>query len=292
MATGSRPPSARRRRWASPVRLFLAAAAAAVAVAAAAAAAPRPTAADKATPTTPTPPRAGPDESPPWSYNNAGGWPASCRNSSQSPMPLIHVGGTGNPHRGEVADLLSLPSALHFTAHAADAEHVSLLCDGSCGTITVRGVAYQVKNLHWHTPAEHTVDGRRTAAELHAVSFAADGRIAVLASLFKDTKDNPIVQATIDAMVGLGTFEATLQDYRKYFYSGGHVGCGIYAGSLTTPPCTEGLTWVVSTKVGYMSEAQVEAIRALNGGHDNARPLQPINDRPVDWIDPEASGGR
>jgi len=289
MATSPRPPSARRRRWASPARLFLAAAAAGVAVAAVAA--PRPAAADKPTPT-PTPPRGDPDGPPPWSYNHSAGWPASCRNSSQSPMPLIHVGGADKPHRGEVADLLALPRALHFTAHAVDAEHISLLCDGSCGTLTVHGVAYEVKNLHWHTPAEHTVDGRRAAAELHAVTFAADGRMAVLASLFKDTKDNPVVQATIDAMVGLGPFEAARKDYRKYFYSGGHVGCGIYSGSLTTPPCTEGLTWVVSTKVGYMSKAQVEAIRALNGGHDNARPLQPINDRPVEWVDPGAGGER
>lgn len=86
-------------------------------------------------------------------------------------------------------------------------------------------------------------------------------------------------------MAGTGKWTTTGDEIKKYFFSGANVGAGVYHGSLTTPPCSEGLSWVVTTAVGSMSNTQVAAIRALIGGHANVRSLQRLRGRKVSWHD-------
>jgi len=166
-----------------------------------------------------------------------------------------------------------------------DGSSIALLCNGYCGVVKVHGVTHMIKNMHWHTPSEHTIDGRRLDAELHMVAFAG-GKIAVLSSLFKVANKNVLVDRTIRAMSGMRSMSATRKEVKDYFFSGAvKVSAAVYKGSLTTPPCTEGLSWVVNAKVSTMSKKQLSKIRELLGGHDNARPLQAPKGRVVEWMD-------
>lgn len=253
---------------------------------------PTPTPTATPTPTgTPTPtPTATPSATKPaepvndWSYGNTAAWPATCKGNSQSPMPLRHTD-ADVVKPGSVSSLLAPATALSLTATPSHAGTVALLCKGDCGEIRVGGKPHAIKNMHWHTPSEHTIDGRRTAAELHIVSFAADGKIAVMSALFDQGTVNPLVENTLDAMEDMADLSTTAEDIKAHFFSGADVGCGVYKGSLTTPPCTEGLSWVVTTKIGSMSRRQLRHLQALNGGHENARPLQEPFGRAVEWLE-------
>lgn len=257
---------------------------------------PEPTPAEvTATPPPPTPtPTVTPDPStephPPadWSYSNTAAWPATCTSGeSQSPMPLRHTP-ADVVKSGSVSSLLAPTNTLRLTATPAHGGTVALLCQGDCGEIQVGGKPHAIKNMHWHTPSEHTIDNQRTAAELHIVSFAADGKIAVMSALFNQGEVNPLVERTLDAMESLTDLSATASEVKKHFFSGADVGCGVYKGSLTTPPCTEGLSWVVTTTIGSMSRRQLRHLQSLNGGHENARPLQEAHGRSVEWLEVNA----
>jgi len=230
---------------------------------------------------TPPPPK---QEEGSWSYDDAAAWPDTCGGDEQSPMPLWHTRADAH-RRGSVSSLLAPASTVALRAAPAEGGTIALLCDGDCGVIKVGGVPHAIKNMHWHTPSEHTIDGKRLAAELHVVSFSDVGKIAVMSALFKADDKNALVGRTIDAMAGMGSMTAAGEDIKRHFFSGANVGAGVYKGSLTTPPCTEGLSWVVTTKVGTMSKRQVAQIRSLMGGRDNARPLQPLKGRYVEWLD-------
>eukprot|EP00168_Porphyra_purpurea_P016480 TRINITY_DN5348_c0_g1_i1.p1 TRINITY_DN5348_c0_g1~~TRINITY_DN5348_c0_g1_i1.p1 ORF type:complete len:204 (+),score=66.75 TRINITY_DN5348_c0_g1_i1:379-990(+) len=199
-------------------------------------------------------------------------------------MPLLHT--PADAHRpGSVSSLLVPASTVALRAVPAEGDTIALLCDGDCGVIKVDGVPHAIKNMHWHTPSEHTLDGKRLDAELHVVSFSGGGKIAVMSALFQAKERNALVGRTIDAMAGMGSMAATGEEIERHFFSGANVGAGVYKGSLTTPPCTEGLSWVVTTEVGTMSKWQVDQIRSLMGGRTNARPLQPLQGRHVEWLD-------
>jgi len=141
--------------------------------------------------------------------------------------------------------------------------------------------------VHIHTPSEHTVEGNHHDAEIHFVHTSPEsGAYAVLGVFFDevaDADDNPYLATwindatnqlknqaagkTVDMQVK--TFMQTLKE--KDFWA--------YDGSLTTPPCTEGLKWHVMKKAQEMSPAQHALIKNLK----NARDVQPLNDRTLSY---------
>ena len=146
--------------------------------------------------------------------------------------------------------------------------------------IELNGTRYDLQQFHFHAPSEHEIDGRRAAAELHLVNQSADGRLAVVGVLIDTGAGNPAFAPILDhlpAMPGpvrrfdtrisaAGLLPATRTTYR-------------YRGSLTTPPCTEGVQWIVMTTPVTMSAAQLAALTRLYP--DNSRPLQPLHGRVV-----------
>ncbi|GAB0497345.1 hypothetical protein MMPV_008677 [Pyropia vietnamensis] len=170
-----------------------------------------------------------------WSYDNPSLWPATCKGNAQSPMPLRHTS-EDIIKPGSVSSLLAPADALSLKATPAHGGSVALLCNGNCGEVQVGGKPYAIKNMHWHTPSEHTIDGRRTAAELHIVSFAGDGKIAVMSALFDQGTVNPLVEDTLNAMEDLADLSTTAQQIKRDFFSGAEVGCGVYRGWIDEPP--------------------------------------------------------
>lgn len=148
--------------------------------------------------------------------------------------------------------------------------------------LTLAGKDYELKQFHFHTPGEHAHSAYRLPLEIHFVHESRDGELAVLAALARTSyRPHPTIKRIweyIPQQTGEAVAPARLRinpislfpvkrDYATY------------QGSLTTPPCTEGVRWVVFQEPLRVSRDQVEKLS--RGIGDNARPLQPLNDRTV-----------
>jgi carbonic anhydrase len=148
-------------------------------------------------------------------------------------------------------------------------------------TLTVGDHIYTLKQFHFHHPSEEHINGKSHALVAHLVHSDADGRLAVVAILFDQGADNAEIDSiwlnipkekekTADlASVTINAKDLLPADHGYFTFS----------GSLTTPPCSEGVTWYVLRNPSHMSEAEIKAFAKLYP-HDN-RPIQPLNDREV-----------
>ena len=149
------------------------------------------------------------------------------------------------------------------------------------GELRVGAATFELKQIHFHAPSEHTVGGKAFALEAHFVHAAEDDELAVVAVLFEDGAADSTLQAILPRMpreVGRSlslkglTFDGTrLLPARRTAYR--------YRGSLTTPPCTEGVQWIVLRDPRTISASQLATFRKIYQG--NARPVQPLNGRVV-----------
>lgn len=147
-------------------------------------------------------------------------------------------------------------------------------------TVTIDGEKYALVQFHFHTPSEHEINDKAAAMELHLVHRNEAGKLAVVAVMLTKGKASSLVEEVwknIPAVrktnnVGNIMIDATnLLPSSKAYYS--------YAGSLTTPPCSEGVQWNVLVEPMTISEEQIEAFEKIY--QVDARPLQPINGRTV-----------
>jgi carbonic anhydrase len=140
-------------------------------------------------------------------------------------------------------------------------------------TLTLDGVAYELVQFHFHTASEHRVESRGYDMELHLVHASTHGSNAVigvfvkrassicaLAPIFESLPDDLNVKHPLDAPFNPAAF---LPEHRAHFR---------YEGSLTTPPCTEGVQWVVMSQPVTVSDEDVAQFAERI--HFNARPVQ------------------
>lgn len=140
---------------------------------------------------------------------------------------------------------------------------------------------YQLLQVHFHVPSENAIKGKLFAMEGHLVHKDKDGRLAVVAVMFKPGSQQSGVNKIWQQMPGEAgaprPFEGKLQasellpGNHAYYY---------FSGSLTTPPCSEGVAWIVLKTPMQVSKEQLEAFSHLMH-HPNNRPLQPLNARVV-----------
>ncbi len=160
--------------------------------------------------------------------------------------------------------------------------HTIQVTADKAGTLKIGENAYQLVQFHFHTPSEEAINGKRTDMVIHLVHQNIQGELAVVAVLlekgettnsFIETLWNVMpktqgkaqqheVQIDINQLLPLG---------QKDYYT--------FAGSLTTPPCSEGVKWVVLKQTVSISSKQLAQYQAVYS--ENARPLQPLNDRKV-----------
>lgn len=148
-------------------------------------------------------------------------------------------------------------------------------------TLTLDGQTYQLAQFHFHTPSEHLVDGRASPMEMHLVHKNERGELAVVGVMLTEGAANALLQAIWNKMpaqegevtVAGATIDAgaLLPKSRAY---------ATYSGSLTTPPCSEGVRWIVLKQPITLSEAQIDAFRAVFPM--NARPVQPLGARSIE----------
>ncbi|MDZ7938013.1 MAG: carbonic anhydrase family protein [Rhodoferax sp.] len=148
-------------------------------------------------------------------------------------------------------------------------------------SITVRGGRYRLVQFHFHAPAEEQINGKRTAMVAHLVHRNDDGQLAVVAVLLEPGNVNPFIDKVWTYMPleindrvrmpsGMLNLNELLPADQRYYQ---------FMGSLTTPPCSEGVLWMVLKSPMPISPAQLKLFTQLYPM--NARPVQAVNGRPV-----------
>lgn len=147
------------------------------------------------------------------------------------------------------------------------------------GGITLESGHYSFVQMHFHTPSEEMIQGRTYPLDAHLVHRNAAGELAVVAVLFEEGAHNPNLEPILAAMPKSTGGTANLEAMNVAQLLPANHNAYSYMGSLTTPPCTEGVRWNVLTTPLEISRAQLEAFQALYPM--NARPVQPLNGRSV-----------
>ncbi len=147
--------------------------------------------------------------------------------------------------------------------------------------LTVGDARYELKQLHFHRPSEERIDGRGSEMVVHLVHANDKGETAVIAILLRRGLSNATIQKIWDAtpnsagqereVTGVQIDPSELLPPIRAYYT--------YRGSLTTPPCTEGVTWFVLEAQGSVSVEQSKAFGKIFPA--NARPVQALDGRVV-----------
>jgi carbonic anhydrase len=150
-------------------------------------------------------------------------------------------------------------------------------------SIYFEGRQYDLLQFHFHTLSEHAIAGQQGAMEMHAVfSEAGSEDKLVVGTLFKVRQQaNPFLQTLIDAGLPEKDGDSTESDESINLSDGLTKKSAYYTypGSLTTPPCTENVTWIILKKSAKMTSEQYDAFRGILG--NDFRPLQDLNGRVV-----------
>lgn len=146
-------------------------------------------------------------------------------------------------------------------------------------TLTLTGKTYELVQFHFHRPSEEKVNGRGFDMVAHLVHKADDGQLAVVAVLMERGNENPFIQTLWNNLPleknapveppSVVIQPADLLPANRQYYT--------YMGSLTTPPCTEGVLWLVLKQPVQLSPDQLNIFSRLY--RNNARPIQPVNGR-------------
>ncbi len=217
-----------------------------------------------------------------WSYRGAGGpdnWAAL--------KPEFAVCGDGRRQSPiDINDGIHVDLApIEFNYRPAyfrivDNGHTVQVSVGEGSSIRVMGRVYDLKQFHFHRPSEFRLDGRGYDMEVHLVHQDLDGRLAVVSVMLERGSAHSIVQTLWNNLplerhssyapeIAIDPNELLPED-RRY---------ATFMGSLTTPPCTEGVMWMVMRQPVQVSLDQISIFSRLHPM--NARPLQPQGDRLV-----------
>jgi carbonic anhydrase len=147
--------------------------------------------------------------------------------------------------------------------------------------IRVGGKQYELKQFHFHRPSEEKIEGHTFEMEAHLVLADADGNLAVIAILLDKGGDNSLIRELWSDFPKDKEKETMLENVRidlsnllpenRDYYT--------FAGSLTTPPCSEDVTWFVLKQPVTISKGEIEQFAKLY--RNDARPTQPLNSRVV-----------
>lgn len=201
---------------------------------------------------------------------------AACgEGSTQSPINLTadHAAGSS---AGDIAfSYRPTPLRLLNNGHTVQVNY-----DGG-STITVEGKTFELLQLHFHSPSEHAIDGKLADMEVHLVHRNADGQLAVIGVLMNIGDENLALREVWQNMPKGAAperdFERNVVNARDFlphdatYYR--------YMGSLTTPPCSEGVNWFVMAQPIEVSREQVAQFVGVIGA--NNRPLQEVKNRLV-----------
>ena len=212
----------------------------------------------------------------PWSYEGAGGpenWGkisaeyATCGTGQrQSPIDL---------REGILVDLEPIQFAYQPSPFSVVDNGHSIQVSIAGGSLSLLGKHYQLVQLHFHTPSEEWINGKPLDMVVHMVHQSNDGKQAVVAVLLEKGSENPFIQTVWNNLPleknevvmppALTLDPGRLLPENHAYYT--------YMGSLTTPPCTEGVLWLVLKQPQTISAEQLAIFSRFY--KSNVRPVQP-----------------
>ena len=163
---------------------------------------------------------------------------------------------------------------------ALDNGHTIQINTKGAEKMTVGETTYRLAQFHFHAPSEHTFDGRHFPIEMHFVHQAEGGELAVMGVLVEEGAENPSLAPLWSQLAQAPGTEATVRippGFAEHLFSGETTGVYHYRGSLTTPPCSEGVRWYIRKTPTQLSREQIAAFTARYN-HNN-RPVQALGDR-------------
>jgi carbonic anhydrase len=227
-----------------------------------------------------------------WSYQQDGGpagWGALTpdyrlcgEGQRQSPIDL----GSAQPAASEAIELHYAPARLRIAHHEhrvdiIDNSHTIQVTYDEGSTLTSHGKTFELAQYHFHAPSEHTVNGRHYPMEMHLVHRSESGELAVLGVLIGEGARNAAFDAIWEHLPERPGEERHLENVEvdvdellpgasRYWR---------YEGSLTTPPCSEGVHWLVLEQPLELSAEQIARFRKIIDA--NNRPPQPLHGRRI-----------
>lgn len=193
---------------------------------------------------------------------------------NQTPINIHHTYRIRDQHPIEI-NYQAAPKTIIFNGHT-----VQVNTESERDYLQIEHEKFNLKQFHFHTPSENQINGKNFPLELHFVNQNAQGELTVLAVMFKLGKENSEISKMwadisteenhpqpLRAQVNLTKLLPTQHGYYRF------------SGSLTTPPCSEGVTWIVLKQPLTLSEKQLEQFKDVLKQHSNNRPIQPLNGR-------------
>jgi carbonic anhydrase len=224
---------------------------------------------------------------PHWAYEGEGGpehWGdlssdfAACKTGTkQTPIDLSTKSEKGKDLKPLAFAYAPIPLQILNNGHTVQ------VANTSTSSLTNAAGKWNLAQFHMHASSEHTVDGKSFDMELHLVHKNDKGELLVVGVFLKKGKENKALAAVFDnapsevskepkAISGAKIDLASLLPAKAAYYT--------YTGSLTTPPCSEGVNWFVLAAPAEVSDAQIAKFKAVTHGPTN-RPVQPAQGRTV-----------
>ncbi|PMR68498.1 carbonic anhydrase [Halomonas heilongjiangensis] len=147
-------------------------------------------------------------------------------------------------------------------------------------TITVDDIEFELKQFHFHVPSENLIHGESYPMEGHLVHADEDGNLAVVAVMVTEGQASDALEKAWAQMPEEGETLALSTDISPLDILPSDRDYYRFNGSLTTPPCTEGVRWLVMKQPISASKEQIDQFLQVMGHHNN-RPVQAVNARPV-----------
>lgn len=148
-------------------------------------------------------------------------------------------------------------------------------------TITIDNEVYRLVQLHFHTPGEHNITGIAWPMELHLVHQNSQGEFAVIGVMIESGKEHSTITQIWQNIPSKGQVNSSQEmTINAIDLLPNDTSYWSYNGSLTTPPCSQGVQWYVLTHPIEISEEQISVFEDLYPV--NARPVQPVNGRVVE----------
>jgi len=218
---------------------------------------------------------------PHWTYEGAEGpthWGeiateyATCgKGTNQSPIDLNAINAVGSLKL--TASYKPVPLTVLNNGHTVQFN------TENAGSLIESGVEYKLIQVHFHAPSEHVYGSKHEPLEAHFVHVALDGTLAVLGVFIVEGKENPALKALMTHLPETEVAPMTYSDVKinPSDLLPKNMAMYRYMGSLTTPPCTEGVNWHVLKATVTASKDQIKRLEGVL--HDNARPAQATKGR-------------
>ncbi len=203
--------------------------------------------------------------------------------TATTPVSVCDSGRKQSPIALETTDAprLAGESQFQYEAHSVSVKNIGhgfVIDAGGAGALHDGDHTYRLDHIEVRAPGEHTVDGQQYPVELQLVHKDTDGKTIVVSVMVESGPALDGFDAVLAAIGDVGVERAVPGAFDPTTLLPPRHDAFVYDGSLTTPPCTEGVEWLVLVDPISMSDAQITTLKSRLGGPNN-RSLQPTNGR-------------